>query len=67
MRRPDVATASDPGWRSIVSVSRVVLTAPSVRVEAPVLKSEGIVEGTQLIASIGVMSPSYTPGVGNLQ
>jgi hypothetical protein len=58
----------DPsGTVRIASVSELVLTAASVRVQAPFVKAEGIVEVSQLIASVGVISPSYTPGIGNLQ
>jgi hypothetical protein len=35
-------------------------------VHAPMVKCDGIVKCETLIASTGVISPSYTPGAGNV-
>lgn len=44
----------------------VSVTAPAVEVTAPVSTFSGIVQCQTLVAEVGVVSPSYTPGVGNL-
>ncbi len=44
----------------------VSVTAPMVEVTAPISTFSGIVQCQTLIAEVGVVSPSYTPGVGNL-
>ena len=44
----------------------VEITASAVNVHAPVATFDGIVNCTTLIASSGVVSPSYTPGAGNI-
>ena len=46
--------------------STVSVTAPMVEVTAPTSTFSGIVQCQTLIAEVGVVSPSYTPGVGNL-
>lgn len=54
------------GSIEITANSAVNLTAPSVRVEAPIATFSGVVSCQTLIASAGVVSPSYTPGAGNI-
>jgi uncharacterized protein involved in type VI secretion and phage assembly len=44
----------------------VNVTAPSLNVNAPTSTFSGVVNCQTLIASVGVVSPSYTPGVGNV-
>jgi hypothetical protein len=46
--------------------AEIELTGPRVQVVAPTLAAEGVISGTTLIASVGVVSPSYTPGAGNV-
>ncbi|WP_412543353.1 phage baseplate assembly protein V [Longispora sp. K20-0274] len=43
-----------------------VTASAAVTVDAPISVFNGIVKCQTLIADVGVMSPSYTPGVGNL-
>ncbi|HET9020948.1 MAG TPA: phage baseplate assembly protein V [Ornithinibacter sp.] len=50
----------------LTSAVRVRATAPTVDVNAPVATFEGMVTVTNLVAKAGVVSPSYTPGVGNV-
>ena len=54
------------GQVTITAGTRVTLTAPTVDVHAAVIAADGIIECTTLIASAGVVSPSYSPGVGNV-
>ena len=42
------------------------VTASVVNVHAPVANFDGVINCTTLIASTGVVSPSYTPGAGNV-
>ena len=42
------------------------ITAPMLEVDAPISTFSGIVECQTLIADSGVVSPSYTPGAGNI-
>lgn len=44
----------------------VDITAPTVKVDAAFAQFSGVVQATTLIATASVVSPSYTPGVGNL-
>jgi len=44
----------------------VDVTAPMVNVDAAVSTFNGVVKATTFIADVGVVSPSYTPGVGNV-
>ena len=58
----------DAGGRVwITSATAVEVTAPTVRMNAPMMEGLGILKGATLVATIGVVSPSYTPGVGNVQ
>jgi uncharacterized protein involved in type VI secretion and phage assembly len=54
------------GSIDITANSQVNVTAPSLNVNAPTSTFSGIVNCQTLIASVGVVSPSYTPGVGNV-
>jgi homoserine dehydrogenase len=42
------------------------VTAPMVKVDAPISTFSGIVKVGTLIAEQMVMSPAYTPGAGNI-
>lgn len=59
-------TFTSSGSIDITANSSVNVTAPSVNVTAPTSTFSGIVNCQTLIASVGVVSPSYTPGVGNV-
>ncbi|KAB7745453.1 hypothetical protein GA707_05870 [Nostocoides sp. F2B08] len=50
----------------ITAGSAVNVTAPSFTVDAPVATFSGVVNCQTLIAGVGVVSPSYTPGAGNI-
>jgi uncharacterized protein involved in type VI secretion and phage assembly len=54
------------GQVSITANATVEITASAVNVHAPTVMCDGIVQCTTLIASAGVVSPSYTPGAGNV-
>jgi uncharacterized protein involved in type VI secretion and phage assembly len=57
---------SASGAVEITANSTVELNAAAFNVHAPVANFDGIINCTTMIASVGVVSPSYTPGVGNL-
>lgn len=44
----------------------VDVTASVMNVHAPVANFDGVVNCTTLVAGVGVVSPSYTPGAGNV-
>jgi uncharacterized protein involved in type VI secretion and phage assembly len=50
----------------ITANSTVDVTASTVNVHAPVANFDGIINCTTIICSAGVVSPSYTPGAGNV-
>ncbi|MBE0659936.1 MAG: hypothetical protein IH602_19740 [Bryobacteraceae bacterium] len=54
------------GQIEIQANSTVELTAAAFNVHAPMAAFDGIVTCTTMIASSGVVSPSYTPGAGNI-
>lgn len=54
------------GQVEIQANATVEITASAVNVHAPVATFDGIINCTTLIASSGVVSPSYTPGTGNI-
>jgi uncharacterized protein involved in type VI secretion and phage assembly len=57
---------SASGAIEITANSTVELNAPAFNVHSPVANFDGIINCTTMIASVGVVSPMYTPGVGNL-
>jgi type VI secretion system secreted protein VgrG len=70
---PSGLTVTSAGSISITAASPVSVTAPSVTVSAgsitfttAILSVAGVVQCTSLVASVGVVSPSYSPGVGNI-
>lgn len=44
----------------------LTITAPVVNVQAAAANFSGTVTCTTMVATNGVISPSYTPGVGNI-
>lgn len=54
------------GGIEIRANSTVDITASALNVHAPVATFDGIINCTTMIASSGVVSPSYTPGAGNI-
>jgi len=54
------------GQVKITANSTLDITASTVNVHALTVNCDGIVRCTTLIASAGVVSPSYTPGAGNV-
>jgi len=61
-----VITLNAAGQVEITANSTVEVNAAAVNVHAPVANFDGIINCTTLIASSGVVSPAYTPGVGNV-
>ena len=54
------------GQVTVTANATVEINASAVNVHAPTVMCDGIVQCTTLIASAGVVSPSYTPGAGNV-
>lgn len=54
------------GQIEIQANATIEVTAAAVNVHAATATFDGIVNCTTLIASVGVVSPSYTPGAGNI-
>lgn len=54
------------GGVTVRATAKVEVTAARVDVTAPMLDVDGVVRGATLIATEGVVSPSYTPGAGNI-
>jgi uncharacterized protein involved in type VI secretion and phage assembly len=54
------------GQVQVTANSTVEVTAAAVNVHAPVATFDGIVNCQSLVASVGVISPMYTPGAGNI-
>jgi uncharacterized protein involved in type VI secretion and phage assembly len=54
------------GRISIQANASVEVTAPVLNVHAATSNFDGLVNCTTLVASAGVVSPSYTPGAGNI-
>jgi len=61
-----VITFTAGGAVEIQANSTIELTATALNVHAPVATFDGIINCTTMIASVGVVSPMYSPGVGNL-
>ncbi len=61
-----VITLDLAGRVSIQANATVEVTAAALNVHAPTATFDGMVNCTTLIASVGVVSPSYTPGAGNV-
>jgi uncharacterized protein involved in type VI secretion and phage assembly len=61
-----VITIDIAGKVSIQANTSVDITAPTLNVHAATANFDGIINCTTLVASAGVVSPSYTPGAGNI-
>lgn len=59
-------TMNAAGQIQIQANATVEVTASALNVHCPVATFDGIVNCTTLVASSGVVSPSYTPGAGNI-
>ncbi len=62
---PSGLTLSSAGSISITAPS-VTISAGSISLATPMLQVAGVVQCTTLTASVGVVSPAYSPGVGNI-
>lgn len=54
------------GQVEINANSSVEVTAPAVNVHAATSTFDGTINCTTIVCSVGVVSPSYTPGAGNI-
>jgi uncharacterized protein involved in type VI secretion and phage assembly len=61
-----VITFNAGGQIEIQANATVEITAPALNVHAATATFDGIVNCTTINCSVGVVSPSYTPGVGNI-
>jgi uncharacterized protein involved in type VI secretion and phage assembly len=61
-----VITFNAGGQIEIQANATVEITASAVNVHAATATFDGMVNCTTLTASVGVVSPSYTPGAGNI-
>jgi uncharacterized protein involved in type VI secretion and phage assembly len=59
-------TMNAAGQVQITATSTVEITASAVNVHAAAANFDGIITCTTVICSAGVVSPSYTPGAGNV-
>ena len=73
-RQPDDDTASGGAAPAggtvqadkIVSSGALTIEAPQIVINAAMTQAGGVLQGDTLIATTGVISPSYTPGAGNV-
>lgn len=61
-----VITMNAGGQVQVQANATVEVTASAVNVHAPTATFDGMVTCQTLIANVGVVSPSYTPGAGNI-
>jgi uncharacterized protein involved in type VI secretion and phage assembly len=59
-------TIDAAGQVRVQANATVEVTAAAMNVHCPTATFDGIVNCTTLVASVGVVSPSYTPGAGNI-
>lgn len=59
-------TMNAAGQVQITANSSVEITAPTLNVHAAAANFDGLINCTTVICSAGVVSPSYTPGAGNI-
>jgi uncharacterized protein involved in type VI secretion and phage assembly len=59
-------TLNAAGQVEIRANATVEITAPAVNVHAATSTFDGVINCTTVICSVGVVSPSYTPGAGNI-
>ncbi len=55
-----------PGTLRLEAAATVIVRAPQVRLESASVNADGLVACDTLTALTGVVSPSYTPGAGNV-
>jgi len=61
-----IITFTAGGAVEIQANSTIDLTASALNVHAPVATFDGIINCTTVVASAAIISPMYSPGVGNL-
>jgi flagellar hook assembly protein FlgD len=61
----DGASINSAG-RVAVSAGTVELTGGTVNMNAAMVQCSGVITAQTVIAQVGVVSPSYTPGAGNI-
>jgi uncharacterized protein involved in type VI secretion and phage assembly len=61
-----VITMTMGGQVTIQANSTVDITAAALNVHAPTATFDGIINCQTAVCSVGVVSPSYTPGAGNI-
>jgi type VI secretion system secreted protein VgrG len=49
-----------------ITASGLTITAPTITLNAGVVQITGMVQCMNMVASVGVVSPTYTPGAGNI-
>jgi type VI secretion system secreted protein VgrG len=49
-----------------ITATGVTITAPTITLNAGVVQVTGMVQCMNMVASVGVVSPTYTPGAGNI-
>ena len=59
-------TFTSSGQVQVQANATVEITASALNVHAPTAIFDGMISCTNMIASAGVVSPSYTPGAGNV-
>lgn len=63
---PSGALAPTAGTLTLEATTLVTLRAPQVKLESALVAADGLVSCGTLTALNGVISPSYTPGAGNI-
>jgi type VI secretion system secreted protein VgrG len=69
MKRSTNITASDTltvGGSISITSAGVTITAPTITLNAGVVQVTGMVQCMNMVASVGVVSPAYSPGAGNM-
>ena len=61
-----IITFNAAGQIQIQANATVEITASALNVHCPVATFDGLINCTTVICSAGVVSPSYTPGAGNI-
>jgi len=61
-----IVTFNAAGQIQIQANATVEITASALNVHCPVATFDGLINCTTVICSAGVVSPSYTPGAGNI-
>ena len=69
MSRSTNITTSDTltaGGSISITATGVTITAPTITLNAGVVQVTGMVQCMNMVASVGVVSPAYSPGAGNM-